>query len=178
MLYLSAIGRLPRLRIHAGKVADVAKSVESVRMKSPRLATMAFVVATGIAAASIGNAVFAHGNVLPQPVDTTALPDIVPNNDTWLTKNPYRGNAVAIKIGESAYGQNCARCHGLEAMSGGIAPDLRYLDKDEAGDEWFAQRYHHGSARDGKVYMPPMGDVLGQKAGWAIRAWLDTKHEE
>ncbi|MES1996540.1 MAG: cytochrome c-550 PedF [Pseudomonadota bacterium] len=136
---------------------------------------LALLVATGLATALIGNAVFAHGNVLPQPVDTSALPDI---GEAWLVKNPYRGNATAIKIGESAYGQNCARCHGLEAMSGGIAPDLRYLDVGEAGDEWFINRYQHGSARDGKVYMPPLGDVLGQKAGWAIRSWLDTKHQD
>jgi cytochrome c-550 PedF len=144
-------------------------------MKTPRLSTLAFIAATGLAAASVGNAVFAHGNVLPQPVDTTALPDI---GEAWLVKNPYRGNATAIKIGESAYGQNCARCHGLEAMSGGIAPDLRYLDVGEAGDEWFINRYQHGSSHDGKVYMPPLGDVLGQKAGWAIRSWLDTKHQD
>ena len=100
-------------------------------MKTPNLSMLALFAATGLAAASIGNAVFAHGNVLPQPVDTTALPDI---GEAWLVKNPYRGNATAIKIGESAYGQNCARCHGLEAMSGGIAPDLRYLDVAEAGD--------------------------------------------
>src|ERR1700712_1891396 len=117
-------------------------------------------------AGSISGRVLAHGNVTPQPVDTSTLPDIQPNNDTWILKNPYRGNAAAIKIGESAYGQNCARCHGLEAISGGIAPDLRYLDVGEAGDEWFINRYHHGSAHDGKVYMPPMGEILGQKAGW------------
>ncbi|MDR6848830.1 cytochrome c-550 PedF [Sphingomonas sp. BE270] len=144
-------------------------------MKIPSLSMLALLVATGLATALIGNAVFAHGNVLPQPVDTSALPDI---GEAWLVKNPYRGNATAIKIGESAYGQNCARCHGLEAMSGGIAPDLRYLDVGEAGDEWFINRYQHGSARDGKVYMPPLGDVLGQKAGWAIRSWLDTKHQD
>jgi len=40
------------------------------------------------------------------------------------------------------------------------------------------QRYHHGSSHDGKVYMPPMGEILGQKAGWAIRAWLETKHTD
>jgi cytochrome c-550 PedF len=119
--------------------------------------------------------VYAHGNVTPQAVDTTALKDI---GTTWLKVNPYRSDATAIKIGESAYGQNCARCHGLEAISGGIAPDLRYLDVGEAGDEWYIQRFQHGSVRDGKVYMPPMGDVLGQKAGWAIRSWLDTKHSE
>lgn len=144
-------------------------------MKKPRLSSLILVATGAVAAMSITANVLAHGNVLPQPVDTKALPEI---GEQWIVKNPYRGNAVAIKIGESAYGQNCARCHGLEAISGGIAPDLRYLDVGEAGDEWFIQRYQHGSVRDGKVYMPPMGDVLGQKAGWAIRAWLDTKHEE
>lgn len=147
-------------------------------MKKTRLSTLVLVATGVVAAMSITANVLAHGNVLPQPVDTSTLPDLKDGNDNWVTVNPYRGNAAAIKIGESAYGQNCARCHGLEAISGGIAPDLRYLDVGEAGDEWFAQRYHHGSVRDGKVYMPPMGDVLGQKAGWAIRAWLDTKHEE
>ena len=137
---------------------------------------------TLLAMGSISYRVVAHGNVTPQAVDTSKLPDIQPGNDTWATKNPYRGDPavyeVAKKIGESAYGGNCARCHGLEAISGGIAPDLRYLDAGEAGDEWFIERYRHGSARDGKVYMPPMGDVLGQKAAWAIRSWLDSKHEE
>lgn len=144
-------------------------------MKKPRLSLAVFVTATAIAVSVIGSNVFAHGNVLPQPVDTSALPDI---GETWLEHNPYRGNPTAIKIGESAFGQNCARCHGLEAISGGIAPDLRYLETGDTGDEWFIQRFHHGSARDGKVYMPPLGEVLGQKAGWAIRAWLETKHEE
>lgn len=143
-------------------------------MKSPRLSTIVLAAASLLAAGSITTRVIAHGNVTPQPVDTSALADI---GQEWLVKNPYRGNAAAIKIGESAYGQNCARCHGLEAISGGIAPDLRYLDEGEAGDEWFIQRFQHGSVRDGKVYMPPLGDVLGQKAGWAIRSWLDTKHE-
>jgi len=136
---------------------------------------IALVAALGLASASIGSSVFAHGNVTPQPVDATALTDI---GETWLQHNPYRGNATAAKIGEGAYGQNCARCHGLDAESGGIAPDLRYLELGDSGDEWFIQRYQHGSAHDGKVYMPPMGEVLGQKAGWAIRTWLETKHQE
>lgn len=140
-----------------------------------RVSRFVFAASAMAAAGSIGINVYAHGNVTPQAVDTTALKDI---GTTWLKVNPYRSDATAIKIGESAYGQNCARCHGLEAISGGIAPDLRYLDVGEAGDEWYIQRFQHGSVRDGKVYMPPMGDVLGQKAGWAIRSWLDTKHSE
>jgi len=136
---------------------------------------IALLMSVGLASASIASAVLAHGNVTPQAVDTSSLPEI---GEAWVKHNPYRGNPAAVKIGESAYGQNCARCHGLDAESGGIAPDLRYLEVGDTGDEWFIQRYQHGSSHDGKVYMPPMGEVLGQKAGWTIRAWLETKHQE
>ncbi len=131
--------------------------------------------AMAILAGTTTTKLMAHGDVVPQAVDTSALPDI---GEEWLDKNPYEGNSKAIEIGQSAYGQNCARCHGLDAESGGIAPDLRYLETGESGDQWFTERFRHGSSHDGKVYMPPFGDVLGQKAGWAIRAWLVTKHEE
>jgi cytochrome c-550 PedF len=137
--------------------------------------SVALGLAAVLCAGTVSYRVMAHGNVTPQAVDTSALPEI---GEAWLTHNPYRANATAAKIGESAYGQNCARCHGLEAISGGVAPDLRYLELGDTGDEWYIQRYQHGSVRDGKVYMPPMGDVLGQKAGWAIRTWLESKHEE
>lgn len=139
---------------------------------------LALLVAAAAFSVSIGSRLSAHGDVTPQPVDTTALPDIQPNNDTWLEHNPYRGNAKAVEIGQSAYAQNCARCHGLGAVSGGIAPDLRYLELGDEGDTWYMERYRHGSVRDGKVYMPPMAEALGQKAGWAIRSWLETVHAE
>jgi len=134
--------------------------------------------AAALATGAIASSLSAHGNVTPQAVDTSALPDLAGGNDTWVTVNPYRGNEKALEIGQSAYGQNCARCHGLDAISGGIAPDLRYLETGDSGDEWFIQRFQHGSARDGKVYMPPMGEVLGQKAGWAIRTWVESKHTD
>lgn len=143
-----------------------------------RIGRAVLTAAAAITSLSIATNLYAHGDVTPQPVDTSALPDIAGGNDNWITHNPYRGNEKAIEIGKSAYGQNCARCHGLDAISGGIAPDLRYLELGDSGDEWFVERYHHGSAHDGKVYMPPMGEVLGQKAGWAIRAWLETKHTD
>ncbi len=57
--------------------------------------------------------------------------------EEWREVNPYRGNGLAAEIGASAYNQNCARCHGLEGISGGIAPDLRSLSIDYEGDEWF-----------------------------------------
>jgi len=78
--------------------------------------------------------VFAHGDVTPQAVDTTGLKDL---GADFLKSNPYRKDKTAIRIGSSAYNQNCARCHGLEAISGGIAPDLRYLPLGDDGDEIF-----------------------------------------
>jgi len=136
-------------------------------------------IALGLACASLtlvgAPRIMAHGDVTPQAVDTSDLPDI---GEAWLETNPYSGNARAIEIGTSAYNQNCARCHGLEAISGGIAPDLRYLELGADGDAWFMERYRHGAVRDGKVYMPAFEEVLGQKAGWAIRAFLETKYTE
>ena len=88
-------------------------------MKLGRIALLGAIATLGMTGAS---ALLAHGDVTPQAVDTSALPEI---GEAWLEKNPYSGNAKAIEIGQSAYGQNCARCHGLDAESGGIAPDLR-----------------------------------------------------
>jgi cytochrome c-550 PedF len=119
--------------------------------------------------------VFAHGDVTPQAVDTTGLKNL---GADFLKSNPYRKDKTAIRIGSSAYNQNCARCHGLEAISGGIAPDLRYLPLGDDGDEIFMQRIRKGSVRDGRVYMPPFEHTLRQEAMWAIRSYIETVHEE
>lgn len=103
------------------------------------------------------------------------------DGDGWAAVNPYRSSPEhdkAVEIGASAYNQNCAACHGLEAKSGGIAPDLRMLDAGEAGDEWFVERVRHGAVRDGRVYMPKMADYLSQEALWAVRTYLDSVHVE
>jgi cytochrome c-550 PedF len=119
--------------------------------------------------------VFAHGDVLPQAVDTTGLKNL---GADWQASNPYRKDKTAIRIGDSAFNQNCARCHGLGAISGGIAPDLRYLPQGDEGDEVFMPRVRNGAVRDGRVYMPPFEATLSQEAMWAIRTWLETVHEE
>lgn len=117
----------------------------------------------------------AHGDVTPQAVDTSGLE---PLGEEWRETNPYRGNPRAIEIGKSAYNQNCARCHGLGAVSGGIAPDLRYLPPGDEGDEWYKERVIQGVVRNGITYMPAFDGVLSQEALWAIRAWLETVAEE
>lgn len=134
-------------------------------------------VAVAIFAIGLANSeVLAHGDVTPQPIDTTGLP---PVGQDWLTENPYRGNAKAIEIGASGYNQNCARCHGLDVISGGIAPDLRYLEKGKEGDEWFIERIRHGKKNsEGTTLMPAFEGIFTQEAMWAIRAFLESKHEE
>lgn len=111
-----------------------------------------------------GHLASAHGDVTPQAVDTKDLP---PLGEQWRAENPYRQNDKAIKVGTSAYNQNCARCHGLEAISGGIAPDLRKLDNDCSPikdakkksacvaemDDYYAGSVRKGKVRNGAVYM-------------------------
>ena len=144
---------------------------------------------TAAIAASVSALVFAHGDVTPQAVDTTGLPTL---GDAWRVENPFRSNEVAVRIGTSAYNQNCARCHGLEAISGGIAPDLRKLDNEcsslkDSGrktacvkeiDDYFLSTVRHGRTRNGAVYMPPFEGVMNQEAIWSIKAYLETRRDK
>jgi len=63
-------------------------------------------------------------------------------------------------------------------VSGGLAPDLRFLEAEEVGDEWFVERFRHGYTQDGTTKMPAFGDILGQKAAWAIRTYVETRPED
>ena len=148
-------------------------------LKSGLLAALA--LAAGLACA--------HGDVTPQSVDTKDLPAL---GDQWRAENPFRKNDKAIKIGTSAYNQNCARCHGLEAISGGIAPDLRKLDNDCSAlkddkkkaacikeiDDYYLGSVRRGKVRNGAVYMPPFEGILNQEAMWSIKAYLETRREK
>ena len=132
--------------------------------------------------------VLAHGNVTPQPVDTHTLPQL---GSVWLIENPYSAGsatAEAIRIGSSGFNQNCARCHGLEAISGGIAPDLRRLDAEcfdmeesartdcvKTFQAYFIGTVRGGRTRDGRVYMPPFDGILNQEAIWAIKTYLESR---
>lgn len=135
---------------------------------------LALVFAAGMA--------WGHGDVTPQPMNTDALPDV---GEEWLTENPYRVEAAgeevwwtAVMLGDSGYNQNCARCHGLGGVSGGLAPDLRYLEAEEYGDEWYVERFRYGYTQDGTTKMPGFEEVLDQKAAWAIRTYLETRPED
>lgn len=157
----AAINTIDQNQTRGDKVTDVKKPIFR-RLVSALLALSA-------------GAVMAHGDVTPQAVDTSALKQL---GGEWVKSNPYRGDKTAIRIGDSAFNQNCARCHGLSAISGGIAPDLRYLPAGDEGDEVFIPRVRRGATRDGRVYMPPFEGILSQEAMWALRSWLETVRED
>lgn len=150
---------------------------------SPKTVSIFLAALTAAAAAQ------AHGDVTPQAVD---VKELKPLGASWRAENPYRADTAAIKIGTSAYNQNCARCHGLEAISGGIAPDLRKLDNDCATlkdaakkdacvvemDGFFTGKVRRGVTRNGAVYMPPFEGILSQEAVWAIKSYLETRREK
>ena len=155
-----------------------------MRFQTP--AVRAFAALTLAAAAA---SALAHGDVTPQAVDTKGLTAL---GETWRAENPYRGNADAAKIGASAYAGNCAACHGIEAISGGITPDLRKLDgecaslKDAAKktacvkeiDAYFITTVRKGKSRDGAFKMFPFEGKMNQEAMWAIKTYLETRREK
>ena len=148
----------------------------------PRTRTTRRRLALTLTAAAAAGMVYAHGDVSPQPMNTDALPEL---GEEWLIENPYRADKVgeeiwqaAIDIGASGYNQNCARCHGLEAISGGLAPDMRFLEAEEYGDEWYVERFRHGYTQNGITKMPAFGELLGQEAAWAIRTYIETRPDD
>lgn len=148
------------------------------------------IATTFVVSATIFTSIFAyaHGDVVPHAVETKGL---APLGDSWRDANPFSGNDIALKIGTSAFAQNCARCHGLDAISGGIAPDLRKLDRDclditnevkkqacyKETDNYFLTSIRHGKVRNGAVYMPPFEGILNQEAMWAIKTYLESRRE-
>ncbi len=158
-------------------------------LRSPTAKAAAAASVAGLVWAAFASGAWAHGDVTPQAMDTRALPQL---GTEWRAENPYRKDDKALAIGSSGYNQNCARCHGLEAISGGIAPDLRKLDNDcvsikDAGkkaacvkemDGYFLGAVRRGRVRNGAVYMPPYEGVISQEAMWAIKTYLETRREK
>ena len=96
--------------------------MKSILQKSKILSMLT----AAVLSVAVSQQAMAHGDGAPQPVDTTGLKEL---GEEWLKKNPYKGNKLAEEIGARGYNSNCARCHGLEAKSGGASPDLRYVPK-------------------------------------------------
>lgn len=150
--------------------------------------SMAF--AMGAVLALVSAEGFAHGDVTPHPVDTTGLK---PVGKEWLPANPYRGDKKAIEIGAEGYLHNCAGCHGLNAESGGVAPDLLVADREcldmadkkkqesclKDTDDYFKAIVLSGKkTSDGRVTMPAYDGVFTQEAVWAVKSYIDARTAE
>jgi cytochrome c-550 PedF len=148
------------------------------RMPLSALSSTAFssrrLVGVALLALSLGatSAALGHGDVTPQEVDTKGLPDL---GEAPLMENPFRpGNQhadyhdEAVAVGERGYAGNCAVCHGIQAMSGGLTPDLRNLE--EWDDEFYLQRVINGTERG----MPSFKSNLDQTAIWAIKTYIES----
>ncbi len=113
----------------------------------------------------------------------------------WKPANPYRGNAEMARAGGVAYHQNCARCHGVDAVASGTggmpAPDLRRLARfcrriqDTAlrstcmddDDDYFRVTVLKGKTVVGVEHMPAWKDKLTQETIWAIKTFIDARGE-
>ncbi|MEM6974531.1 MAG: cytochrome c-550 PedF [Pseudomonadota bacterium] len=134
-------------------------------------------IAAALAATLAATVAFGHGDMTPQAVDTRGLPAF---GEDWLAENPFRSaegdlRETALEVGAQGYNSNCARCHGLEVISGGLAPDLRYLEPSDWGDEWYVERFRRGYIQNGTTKMPSFDGLLSQEAAWAIRTYIETR---
>jgi len=145
------------------------------------------ILMVGLVLVSITVDALAHGDVTPHPVDTSSLKAL---GTEWIEPNPYRGDEKAISVGAVGYLHNCAGCHGLNAESGGVAPDLLKLDTDcldmaskvkqascmKDTDDYFKGITLRGKKNsEGRFTMPAYEGVFTQEAVWAIKAYIDSR---
>lgn len=142
----------------------------------------------GLAMMGLALAVPAAEVAVAPVLDLSGLPSL---GDAWRKGNPYRGNPTAIAVGQSAFNQSCARCHGADAspVGGAPAPDLRQLNRycrniADSGlqaacmtdnDQYFGKSVREGKTVVGVVHMPSWNDVLSQEVVWAIQAFIESR---
>ena len=151
-----------------------------------------------------GTPAFAHGDVDHASVNLATL-ERYPGEDRKV--NPYRDASpeqydLAQKVGASAYNQNCARCHGLNAnsASGTVTQvDLRASPRGDSGDADFIDRVRNGHPDDATTNAeigdtddsdsgrgtqdghdaveptPTFEATLPQEAIWAIRSYTENQ---
>jgi quinohemoprotein ethanol dehydrogenase len=81
---------------------------------------------------------------------------------------PLKASADSIARGAALYASTCRLCHGAQAVSGGLTPDLRYMTRKTHAE--FKNIVLHGSrAKDG---MAPFADMLSEQDADDIHAYL------
>ena len=87
---------------------------------------------------------------------------------TW--KNPYEGQADAIRTGEKLYRQHCAECHGDDARGRGRAANLRMPGVQNATPGELLWFLRNGNLAAGM----PSWSGLPLERRWQIVAYLKT----
>ena len=74
-----------------------------------------------------------------------------------------------IALGKELYGDNCSLCHGMQAFSSGLIPNLRYSSFLRDANAWSAVLLDGVLSTKG---MPNFSRALGKEQGEAIRAYV------
>jgi putative heme-binding domain-containing protein len=85
-------------------------------------------------------------------------------------KNPFEGNADAIRAGMGAFRARCADCHGMDAR-GIRSPDLTQIWASGRSDEGLFKTLRNGVPG---TEMPPVGPRATDDEVWKILAYLRT----
>ena len=96
------------------------------------------------------------------------LPPLAPLETPELNPPPSTASAAEIGRGEAVFQRYCSGCHGDDAVSGGLLPDLRYSEFLK-NDRWFA------IVREGLLKSEGMvgfGKEVSQEDAAAIRSYV------
>lgn len=107
----------------------------------------------------------------------TSLLCLAAANGAWLKKvpaadrartNPYANNVEAVAAGKNLFQENCARCHGADAMGKNGRPSLRSDRVQHATDGELAWLLKNGEIFKGM----PTWSALPEQQRWQIIAYL------
>ena len=131
--------------------------------------------AAGVLGLSLASTLLAHGNVTPQAVDVSGLKPI---GADWLGKNPYSGDTrqslsgppPTTRIAHAATASTPYRAgsHRICAISNSAKPAINGI--------WSA--FVMARRATARFTCRRSATSWDNRPGWAIRAWLETKHEE
>jgi quinohemoprotein ethanol dehydrogenase len=82
---------------------------------------------------------------------------------------PLDVSAEVVQQGAYAYANNCIACHGDQAFSSGLVPNLRYSAITTNSEAWSSIVSKGALAKQG---MPNFGKVLDAQTVEAIRAYV------
>lgn len=85
------------------------------------------------------------------------------------------GNEVQIQAGASLYTRNCAICHGIEAGSAGVLPDLRHSAMIADAAAW-RSIVREGTLKD--KGMVSFAEIVSEEEAEAIRAYVIRRANE